>query len=160
MAIDPKSFRALMGSFATGITVVTTNNNGNLHGLTANGVSSLSLDPMLFIVCVAKRANAHAEMEASSHFGVSILAADQEAISNTFASSSPAEPDTLRGVPFHTGESGAPLIDGALSYIECERTGMLDGGDHTIFVGKVIAGEIVSDAAPLLYFKGGYRQLG
>ncbi len=159
MALDPKSFRNLMGTFATGVTVVTTNNDGMLHGLTANAVSSLSLDPPLFLVCVDKKAKSHPEMEKASSFAVNVLAASQEAVSNTFASSSPPEEGSLRGVAFHAGETGAPLVDGALAWIECEKYAALEGGDHTIFVGKVVAGEISGDEPPLLYFRGGYRKL-
>jgi flavin reductase (DIM6/NTAB) family NADH-FMN oxidoreductase RutF len=159
VAIDPNVFRSAMGTFATGVTVVTTNNDGYLHGLTANGVSSLSLDPMLFIVCVAKKANAHVEMTRAESFAVSVLTEAQEAISNTFASSSAPEPNSLRGVAYHCGMTGDPLVDGALAYIECKKNGALDGGDHTIFVGEVVSVEIVSDDPPLLYYRGGYRKI-
>lgn len=157
--LDSKAYRNLMGKFATGVTVVTTAVDGRLHGLTANAVSSLSLDPMLFLVCIDKGANAHSELERAGHFGVSILAADQMDVSNAFARSGEPEADSLRGVAFTKTANGTPLIDGALAQLECRSHSVLPGGDHTIYVGEVVAGEILSEAAPLLYFSGGYREI-
>lgn len=160
MAIDIASYRRIMGNFATGITVVTTDNGGFLHGLTANSVTGLSQEPLLLLVCVDKKAHAHGEMLRCSSFGVNILADDQKDLSNLFAKSGEPEKGSLRGVPFHLGATGCPLIDGAMAHFECRRTGDLDGGDHTIFLGEVVAGGVDrEEASPLLYFRGGYRGL-
>jgi flavin reductase (DIM6/NTAB) family NADH-FMN oxidoreductase RutF len=159
VAIDSKTFRNIMGSFATGVTVVTTVKGDRYHGMTANSVTSVSLDPMLLLVCVEKGATAHQELRDCDSFGVSILSAEQESVSNTFASSGVPERGTLRGVPFRLGSSGVPLIEGALACLECQVTAELDGGDHTIFLGKVIEAESRDDGAPLLFFGGGYRLL-
>jgi flavin reductase (DIM6/NTAB) family NADH-FMN oxidoreductase RutF len=160
VTIDTKTFRNLIGGFATGVTVVTTNNDGWLHGLTANAVSSLSLDPMLLLICVDKGGRSHEELTKASAFAVNILAQSQASVSNTFAKSGEPEQGTLRGVAFREGSSGAPLIEGANVQIECESFSVLDGGDHTIFVGRVVAAEEAAGAsAPLLYYKGAYASL-
>ena len=160
MAIDIASYRRIMGNFATGVTVVTTDNGGLLHGLTANSVTGLSLEPLLLLVCVDRKAHAHGELLRASSFAVNILAADQVEVSNRFAKSSEPEEGSLRGVPFHRGETGAPLIGGAMAHFECRRAHEFDGGDHTIFVGEVVGGAVPRpEADPLLYFRGGYRTI-
>ncbi len=101
-------------------------------------------------------------MSSARHFAVSILSEEQEAVSNTFASSAPPEAEkdgTLRGVAFRRASSGTPLIEGALAWLDCEVAEMVDAGDHTIFLGRVMDGAVESDAAPLLYFRGAYRRL-
>lgn len=160
MAVDAATFRRIFGNFATGVTVVTTEVDGRLHGLTANSLTSVSLDPMLLLVCVDKAAHAHAEMTRCSSFGVNILAAGQRDVSNLFAKSGEAQVGSLRGAPFHEGETGCPLLDGALAHFECLPHAAIDAGDHTVFLGRVVAGGIHSDEAePLLYFRGAYRSL-
>jgi flavin reductase (DIM6/NTAB) family NADH-FMN oxidoreductase RutF len=158
--MDATAFRRIMGTFATGITVVTTANGDLLHGLTANSVTGLSIDPLLLLVCVDRKAHAHAELERCTSFGVSILAAGQEDVSNTFAKSAPPERGSLRGVPYVVGQTGCPLIEGALAHFECRPHGSLAGGDHTIFVAYGGGGAVARhDAAPLLYYRGSYRGL-
>ncbi len=159
MPISADEYRRLIGNFATGVTVVSTAAEGRLHAFTANSLTSVSLDPMLLLVCVDKGATAHGELKNAAKFGVSILSEAQEEISNLFAKSAEPEADRLRGVDFRLGESGAPLIEGAIASIECEVSDLLDGGDHTIFIGTVIGGAIRQESAPLLFFRGGYRRL-
>jgi flavin reductase (DIM6/NTAB) family NADH-FMN oxidoreductase RutF len=159
-SIDAAVFRALMGNFATGVTVVTTAVEGRLHGFTANAVTSVSLDPLLLLVCVDKRAHAHRELERATHFGVSMLTHSQVDVSDTFAKTGPPEIGTLRAVPFHLGETGVPLLDGCLACLECEVHELLEGGDHTIVIGQVVAGCVGETAEPLLFFRGRYRRLG
>ncbi len=158
MAIDEASFRRIIGTFATGVTVVTTSNDGFLHGVTANSMTSVSLDPMLLLVCVDKAAHAHAEMMRCASFGVSILAADQRDVSNLFAKTGEPQKGSLRGVDFRVGSSGCPLINGATAHFECLPHAHVDAGDHTIFVGRAIDGAIDrDDIEPLIYHRGGYR---
>ena len=158
MAIDAAEYRNVIGNFATGVTVVTTCVDGMMHGMTANAVTSVSLEPLLLLVCVARGARAHGELERAAHFGVSVLSAAQQDVSNTFASSGEPESGSLRGVAFRAGKTGAPLLEGSLACLECEIDGRLDGGDHTIVLGRVLDGEILSDEAPLLYFRGKYAR--
>jgi flavin reductase len=159
VSVDATSFRRIIGCFATGVTVVTTANDGLLHGVTANSVTSVSLEPLLLLVCVDKAAHAHAELMRCASFGISVLAADQKEISNVFAKTGEPEPGTLRGVPFRFGLSGCPLIDGAMAHFECSPYADVDAGDHTIFVGRVIHAGVDREAEPLLYFRGGYRSI-
>jgi flavin reductase (DIM6/NTAB) family NADH-FMN oxidoreductase RutF len=160
MPMDAASYRKVIGAFATGVTVVTTEVEGRLHGFTANAVSSLSLDPLLLLVCVDKRAYAHQELARARTFGVNILAEGQQDLSNLFAKSAEPAADTLRGVAFHRGATGAPIIDGALAALECETYRALDGGDHTIYLGRVVEGSVDAGARPLLFYLGCYRTLG
>lgn len=160
MAIDIPSYRRIMGNFATGVTVVTTDNGGLLHGLTANSVTGLSLEPLMLLVCVDRKAHAHGELLRAAAFGVNILAGDQVDVSNRFAKSAEPEEGSLRGVPFHRGSTGVPLVDGAMAHFECRPAHVFDGGDHTIFVGEVVDGAVSRpEADPLLYFRGGYRTI-
>ncbi len=157
MSLDPKTYRSIMGAFATGVTVITTDVDGMLHGMTANAVTSVSLDPMLLLVCVDKGAQSHVQLQKTRTFGVNILSSEQKDVSNTFAVSAPPEEGALRGVAWHEGVHATPLLDGALATLECRVTKELDGGDHTIFLGEVLEGVAPTDAAPLLFFRGAYR---
>jgi flavin reductase (DIM6/NTAB) family NADH-FMN oxidoreductase RutF len=157
---DSAAFRKAIGNFATGVTVVTTAVGGRLHGVTANSLTSVSLDPLLLLVCVDKSAHAHAEMLACSSFGVSVLAADQKDVSNLFAKSAPPEEGCLRGAAFRLGSTGCPVLEDALVHFECLPHAQVDAGDHTIFVGRVADGEVGrADVDPLLYFRGAYRAI-
>jgi len=159
VSIDSTEFRQIMGNLATGVTVVTTQIDGMYHGMTANAVTSVSLDPLLVLVCVDKRARAHAEIARAGVFGISILSGDQQDVSNLFASSAPPERGSLRGVPFRLGAGGVPLLEGALAHMECETERLVDAGDHTIFLGRVLDGAVTSEHPPLLYFRGKYAHL-
>ena len=162
MPIDAASFRKVLGTFATGVTVVTTANDGLLHGVTANSLTGVSLDPLLLLVCMDKVAHAHAEMGRCASFGVNILAADQKDVSSLFARVGEPEQGRLRGdVPFRFGATGCPLIEGAIAHIECLPHAQVDAGDHTIFIGKAVHGGVQrAEAEPLLYFRGAYRLIG
>jgi len=157
--IDADLFRKIMSNFATGVTVVTTATDGMLHGFTANAVTSVSLDPLLFLVCVDKKANAHGELSRATHFGVSVLSAEQAEVSNTFAKTGLPEEGTLRGVAYRIGETGVPLIEDSMATLECEVGELLEGGDHTIVIGRVVAGSVLAEDAPLLFFRGRYHRL-
>ena len=159
MAIDVKLFRTVMGRFATGVTVVTSVADGRLHGLTANSVTGLSLDPTLLLVCVDREANAHAQLTACTGFTVNILGQDQEELSNGFAKSTQPQEGSLGGAAFQYGETGAPRLEGAMAWIDCRVVDSAAGGDHTIFIGQAEAVASGNDASPLLYFSGGYRRL-
>jgi flavin reductase (DIM6/NTAB) family NADH-FMN oxidoreductase RutF len=160
MGLDARSYRDIWGSFATGVTIITTAVDGWFHGMTANGVTSVSLDPLLMIVCVDKSTRCHGQLRSAGKFGVSFLGQDQEAVSATFAKRGDPECGTLRGIAFHLGPEGTPIVDGSMAYLECRLAEVLPGGDHDIFLGEALGGEILrTDAAPLLFFRGKYRQL-
>lgn len=156
--IDQRMFRDTMGRFATGVTVVTWDDGERQRGLTANAVSSLSLDPPLLLVCVDRKSTAHPQLASAQAFAVNILAADQVDVSNAFARHGVED---MGEVAYSTRQSGAPIIDGALAWVECEIAERLEGGDHTIYIGRVIDLEIARpEAEPLVFFSGHYRGLG
>jgi flavin reductase (DIM6/NTAB) family NADH-FMN oxidoreductase RutF len=159
MAIDAAHYRQIAGHFATGVTVITTAHDGWLHGMTANAVTSVSLNPLLLLVCVDKTANMHEQIEKAGRFGVNILSDEQEDISRTFAATTEPERGALQGAAFRMGDHGSPILDGVLAYMECAIVDRCEGGDHTIYIGSVVAGDLVEEGAPLLFFRGGYRRL-
>ncbi len=156
MALTPTEFRTALRNFAAGVTVVTTRDgDGRPSGLTASAFTSVSLDPPLVLVCVDHAATAHPAFRAHGWFAVNVLRQEQEGISRRFAASGG---DKFDGVPCHEGETGLPLIDGALATLECRVVETYEAGDHTIFVGAVEAAS-VSGGRPLVYFHGGYHGL-
>lgn len=157
--MDRDIYRSLIGRFATGVTVVTTNVGGRLHGMTANAVCSLSLDPLQLLVCVDRGSNCYIQMQGAEVFGISVLSADQEEISNVFARTTEPTEDSLLGVEYRFGRLGAPLIENALVHLECRIAERIPGGDHIIVIGDVVAGEVVRDTEPLLFYGGRYAKL-
>jgi flavin reductase (DIM6/NTAB) family NADH-FMN oxidoreductase RutF len=155
MPIDEAGFRLAMSHFASGVTIVTTEQGGVLYGMTVASFASLSLRPPLVLICIEKSVKSHDAIAAAGQFGVSILAQSQAEISNRFASKID---DKFTGVAVRRGELGMPLIEGAICTLECRIHSELPGGDHTIFVGEVIHAD-TTEAAPLLYFRSGYRDL-
>ncbi|HKD68318.1 MAG TPA: flavin reductase family protein [Candidatus Binataceae bacterium] len=157
MPIEKNELRRVMGHFATGVTVITTfSKAGKLHGLTANAVSSLSLDPPLLVICVDKKAESYPSFEESGVFTVNILADDQEDISRRFAVSGG---EKFEGVAYRRGANGAPILSGSLAHLECKLHATYEGGDHTIYLGLIEEAE-TREAKPLLFFRGGYREIG
>ncbi|MGM1064309.1 flavin reductase family protein [Saccharothrix sp. Mg75] len=149
-----------MREFATGITVLTTGGE-HAHGMTANAFGSVSLDPPLVMCCVARTAAMHAAITGARHFAVSILAADQEPVARYFADRRrPRGPAQFDGVDWRPGpRTGAPLLGGSTAWLECRLAHAHEGGDHTIFVGEVLAASAVPGGGPLLFFGGGYHRV-
>ena len=157
MTIDPDSFRSVLGRFASGITVVTTRDGeGRDVGMTVSAFCSVSLDPPLVQVCVDHAASLYAALVVSTRYGVSILAAEQEALSRRFATAESTR--RFDGIGYRRGESGVLLLDDALAHLECRIVASQDTGDHTMFVGEVESAT-ARNARPLLYYRGGYAQL-
>lgn len=156
MAITNDIFRTALGHFASGVTVVTTtSSDGRPYGLTVSAFSSLSLTPPLVLVCIDNRAPGISFVKASGYFVVNVLTHEQEHMSRRFSSRQEAK---FEGVGYKPGELGAPVLEGVLAFLECKVAEAFEGGDHTIFVGEVIAAH-VDDGEPLLYFRGGYAGL-
>ena len=156
MPLEPQELRRVMGHFATGVTVITTNDqDGNPNGLTANAFMSLSLDPPLVLISVDKGAQCYACFNLQNGFTVNFLSEDQEEVSRRFATKGI---DKFAGLRWHAGENGGAILDAALGYVECKITQCYDGGDHTIVVGEVINANAI-DGRPLLFFKGKYQRL-
>ena len=155
-----QEFRQVLGSFATGVTLVTTRTPGPAYGMTANAFSSVSLDPPLVLVCASRTAQGREWIESNRAFAVNILAADQEEMSNFFASSDrPRDSVAFQQFPYREGPSGSPILDGVLGYLDCELHSSHEEGDHAILIGRVLELGHDPDAAPLLFFRGRYRQI-
>lgn len=152
--MDPYLFRNLCGRFATGITVITTfRDDESPVGMTANSFASVSLDPPLVSVAVDHAASAHAALVAAPRWTVNILEANQEALSRRFAATGS---DRFDGVGWRRGPEDALLLDGVLVHLVCTRHDTVEAGDHTILIGRVIAGDAAEHGRPLLYYRGGY----
>jgi 3-hydroxy-9,10-secoandrosta-1,3,5(10)-triene-9,17-dione monooxygenase reductase component len=153
--VAPAHFRAVMGHFATGVTVVTASGPDGPVGMTANAVCSLSLEPLLLLVCFDNEARTLPVVRQTGRFGVNVLAAGQEELARLFASKAP-EAAKFAGVE-HTVHDGIPVIEGVLAWVGCTLERLVPGGDHTIGIGAVIAAEFAGEAAPLLWYRGVYR---
>jgi flavin reductase (DIM6/NTAB) family NADH-FMN oxidoreductase RutF len=147
-----QEFRASLGMFATGVTIVTARSaEGQLVGLTANSFNSVSLAPPLVLWSLARAAGSMAAFSNGMHYAINVLAADQQALAETFAARGV---DRWAGVKFTQGVSGAPLLDGAAATFECFNRSQYSEGDHVIFVGEVERCRHRADASPLLYHGG------
>lgn len=154
-SLDPRAFRQALAQFASGVTVVATlDAEERPQGLTVSAFCSVSLDPPLVLVCVDNRSETHAGFVRSRLFGVSVLAEHQQDISQRFATLGPDK----NLFPFVPGQSGAPLVPGALAQLECRLHAAHEAGDHRIYVGEVVRVE-VQPGRPLLYHATGYRRL-
>ena len=145
-----------MGHFATGVTVVTTRDiEGNPQGMTANAVTSLSLEPPLVLICVDKSAEIHQHLGEDRYFALNILREEQEEISRRFAL---VGIDRFEDINYRFGKTGAPILENVLAFLECRVTGAYPGGDHTIFLGEVeVAG--ILEGNPLIFYRGEYTKL-
>ncbi len=157
-AVDALEYRRVVGRFATGVTVVTTVLDGEHHALTANSFTSVSLDPFLVLFCPEKLARFHDAVLAAGTFAVSVLAQGQEQVSRRFAARGREREGQFDGVAHTLGEAtGAVLLDGALSTLECRTVSTVAAGDHTVVIGEVLAlGVPAPTGAPLLYYEGRY----
>jgi flavin reductase (DIM6/NTAB) family NADH-FMN oxidoreductase RutF len=154
--ITADHFRQVMGNFATGITVVTTRDlDLQPRGLTVNSFTSVSLEPLLVLVCLDRKLSSLDAFERSKWFGVSMLSEDQEELSRLFARRDSERPESL----YFEGKFGMPLLKNALAVMECETVEIHSGGDHLIFLGEVKNAEVLHVGHPLLYFRGSYRTL-
>jgi flavin reductase len=156
---DRKALRAALGTFATGVTVVTVGGSSP-HGMTANSFTSVSLDPALVLVCVGHNAVMHRKLQQTGVFGVSVLGVRQEPVARHFA-------DQLRqlgaaefaGVEWLPGRlTGVPLLKDPLAAFECQLWRSYDGGDHSIFVGEVVSADWRRDDEALLFSGGRFRR--
>ena|SRR5437016_790905 len=155
MAVDDAEFKQALSHFASGVTIVTTEHEGKAYGMTVASFASLSLHPPLILICIEKAVKTHDAIAAAGKFGVSILTKSQAEISNRFASKSE---DKFSGLDFAAGTSGVPLIAGALTTLECAVAQQLPGGDHSIFVGEVVATS-AGEGEPLVYYRSAYRDI-
>ena len=154
-SVDSNAFRQALGSLAAGVSVVTTiDQDGQKLGLTATSVTSVSLDPPLVLVCIDNRSRTSAALQDGAPFVVHFLAADQEGLARQFAGRAP---DKFAGVKYRMTASGCPRLEGALASVECVPHYIYPGGDHTIFVGRVVDVEIGDGSTtPLMYFRSNF----
>jgi flavin reductase len=157
---SPAEFRLAFGQLATGVTVVTAERGvGKVHGMTANTVTSVSLDPLLILICVDQCANLLPLVKQKKRFGVSVLKEDQQAISKYFAQTEESvETETKLGIRYRWTPSGIPLLEDALAHLACNVVASYIAGDHTIFIGEVESVEVF-EGDPLLFFRKGYHRI-
>jgi flavin reductase (DIM6/NTAB) family NADH-FMN oxidoreductase RutF len=154
--VAPQRFRAVMGHFATGVTVITAHGPEGPVGMTANAVCSLSLDPLLVLVCFDNGARTLPVVKEGERFGVNVLAAGQEQLARLFASKTP-ETQKFAEVA-HSVHDGIPVIEGVLAWVGCTLQQLIPGGDHTIGIGAVTAAELTQarPPQPLIWYRGRY----
>jgi flavin reductase (DIM6/NTAB) family NADH-FMN oxidoreductase RutF len=158
--ISEKDFREALGHFVTGVTVVTAERaSGQVHGMTANAFTSVSLHPPLVLVCVDHRARLLSVLKENRQFGVSVLKVNQEAWSEYFAKGTlDTSTEERLGIRYRRMQKGVPVIEGTLAQLACTIVASHLCGDHTIFVAEVDAAEVHS-GDPLLFFRGAYHQV-
>lgn len=155
-----ETFKDAMSQFATGVTIVTTRADDEIHGLTANAVTSVSLDPLLVLVCVEKTLHSHELMQQSGVFAVNILNVTQRPLAERFAGMIPDVEDRFEGLTYHSADTGSPILPDVLAWLDCRVWATYDGGDHTIFIGEVVAADSLGTHEPLLYCRRTWAHLG
>ena len=156
-AIDDATFRAVLGRFASGVTVVTVRDAaGHDHGMTVSAFCSVSLEPPLVLACIDRTATLLPALEAGGAYAINILSETQEALSRRFASE---VDDRFDGVGYHRGPRGSALLDDALAWLECRVEARVDAGDHVVLIGRVEHTQVSEAAGPLLYYRSGYGRL-
>jgi flavin reductase (DIM6/NTAB) family NADH-FMN oxidoreductase RutF len=155
--IDPATFRAVLGRFASGVTVVTVHDaDGRDHGMTVSAFCSVSLEPPLVLACIDRTAALLPALGAGSAYAINVLSESQEALSRRFAAE---VDDRFEGIGYTRGPAGSPLLEDALAYMECRVEARVDAGDHVVVIGRVEHTHVNDDASPLLYYRSGYGRL-
>ncbi|SNT38405.1 NADH-FMN oxidoreductase RutF, flavin reductase (DIM6/NTAB) family [Actinomadura meyerae] len=158
MAVDAQTFRSVLGQWPTGVAIVTTVSGTGWHGMTAGSFGSVSLDPPLVMVCLARHVRTHALVERSGVFAVSVLGKDQAALGHRFAGGEPGA-DRFAGGTWTAAPTGAPVLGEAVAWLDCRVVHAHPGGDHTIFVGEVLGAATPRRTAPLLFHSRAWGQL-
>jgi flavin reductase (DIM6/NTAB) family NADH-FMN oxidoreductase RutF len=156
-AATPDAYRAVMRRFPTGVTIVTTILDGRPKGFTANAVASVSVEPPQVLVCVSRLTRTHPVIARAGLFCVNLLRVDQEALARRFALTGTF--DQFDAVAYHSEQTGSPVLDGALAFLDCELAEEYSAGTHTILIGAVVACG-ADTGSPLGYFDGTYRDFG
>ncbi len=158
--VTPDEFKHVMRRWASTVTVITTKSGDTIYGLTATAFSSLSASPPEVFVSINKQTRTHPLIENSGVFCVNFLTDDMKSISDRFAGRMP-DVERFKDLPYRTEATGAPVLNGALAFLDCTVVRALDAGDHTIFIGLVEASGVQhAEDSPLLYVNGAYRHLG
>jgi flavin reductase len=157
---DRRRMRDMMARFTTGVAVVAARHGPLLAGMTANAIASISVDPPLMMASIARKAETHGAIIGGHAFAISVLSDDQRELAECFAQ--PTTAAKLTGfcdAAWHEAETGSPILEDALAYFDCRLTARHDGGDHTIFIGEVVAAGFREDAGPLVWYGSRYRGL-
>lgn len=155
--MDAQTFKHVLSRWASGVTVVTTRHNSTPIGITASAFSSVSVEPPLVLICLAQRLFTHQVIDAGGVFAVNILSAAQAELGKRFAGMYPQVTDRFEGLAVTQAVTGCPILPGVAGWLDCRVKHRYEGGDHTIFVGEVLAAYADEAAAPLLYH---HRQWG
>lgn len=158
--VDSDQFREVMGNFAAGVTVVTLPEPA--HGITVNAFASVSLDPMLILICIDHGTETHQRLQADTEaFCVNILSADQQYLGEFFANMTDLDDSPFETAPTTTAATGTPIFKEAIAYLDCTLADAIEAGDHTIYLGEVEAADVQRPSAPALtYFRGKWAELG
>jgi flavin reductase (DIM6/NTAB) family NADH-FMN oxidoreductase RutF len=157
LARDQKHFRSVMGNFPTGVTIVTSRSpDASPCGLTANSVASVSLHPMLVLVCVDRAASSHGCITEGGAFAISVLSSADEEIARRFSQG--RAKDRFKGIDLVEAVTGSPILARALAWMDCRVTEVYEAGDHSILVGEVVACD-ARDGEPLVFFRGRYHRM-
>lgn len=158
MSFGPAEFRATLGRFATGVSVVTTCAGTHRAGITVNALASVSLDPPMVLICIDRTASIHDVLTRAGFFAINLLREDQQDLCGCFAGASEFRYNDFCGASSHEVATGAPVLDDSLGFIDCHIAAVYPGGDHSIFLGQVEALG-AGEGQPLLFFRGGYPHL-
>ena len=155
--MNPTDFRKICGQFATGVTVLTTTSNGEVHGITVNSFTSVSLDPPLILFCIDKKARFNTPLTAEKSLAINILSEEQQEISNRFANPSMTSEERFSGLQF-LSDYANPVFDDNVGVLTAQLQKTHDGGDHWIYIAKLIEGQSFA-GNPLLYYSGSYSKV-
>ena len=159
MTLEPEELRRAMRTWTTGVTIVTARAGEERHGMTVSSFTSLSLDPPLVLVSLARTARTGSLVRLSGHFGVTVLSAGQRELSEIFAGRVDDGGDRFAGVETETLESGVDLIKGGLAQFDCRVVDVIPAGKNQLYLGEVIAARSTSGGEPLVYFDRDYQEL-
>ena len=158
MPVDTDTFKRSLGSWPSGVTIVTSQHGAERLGMTVSAFTSVSLSPPLILVCADKASNTNKIIHASRSFTVNVLGREQSALSNLFADKK-REAIRFDGLDCKTGATGCPRLPGALASLDCTVRDVVDAGDHIVYVGTVEDAVIDAEQEPLVYWRGGYQKL-
>ena len=153
MAPDPAAMRTVLGHFATGVAIITAVDGGEPVGMACNSFTSVSLEPQLVMFCAAKSSSTWPRIQAAQKWAANILAEDGEQVCRLFAEKGA---DRFAKIAYGAGRTGAPILEDAIAYVDCETVAEHDAGDHLLVVGKVVELGYAAEGKPLLFYRGGY----
>jgi flavin reductase (DIM6/NTAB) family NADH-FMN oxidoreductase RutF len=159
MPVDPEALRAVMRHWTTGVTVLTTRDGAQIHGMTVNAFTSVSLEPALVLVCIERVVRTRGLVQNSRVFAISFLREGQELISNRFAGRQTDVSDRFEGLSTFTALTGSPILADNLGYLDCVVTAAYAAGSHTIFLAEVVDAKVQNSQRPLVYFDRNYHIL-